>query len=119
MSHWNNPEIRDKIKSIAELSGVQVKDQSCTYRSQRCSNCGNVRKANRKKKDYVCKSCGFTIDADINAAKNHEQNLPDVPFTFRGSKMNLGDGFRWLESGFFSMTGEELTVPLSKNIITS
>ncbi len=41
------------------------------YTSQTCSRCGYVDKNNRVTQSrFVCKSCGFTINADINAAKN-------------------------------------------------
>jgi transposase len=111
MSHWNNPEIRDKIISRCELLGVQVVEQCCMYRSQRCSNCGLVRKANRKGKVYKCKSCGFVCDADLNAAINHEQNLPSLPKDLRKLRMNLGTGFYWKPNGLFLFDGTEFRVP--------
>jgi putative transposase len=41
----------------------------CT--SQMCSNCGFVSKENRKSQSlFICESCGFTCNADVNAAKN-------------------------------------------------
>lgn len=101
MSHWSNPEIRDKIKRRCEELEVPVVEQSCAYRSQRCSSCGLVRKANRKGKKYLCKNCGFESDADLNAALNHEQDLPIVLFALLGQKLNLGNGFFWKTNGFF------------------
>jgi transposase len=115
LSHWTNTLIRDKILSTCELNGVRVVQQDATYRSQRCSNCGLVRKANRKGKFYKCIGCGLEIDADLNAAKNHEQDLPTVPIALRMLRRNLGKGFLWKPNGFFEITGEALTVPLSKN----
>ena len=110
MRKWTNTLIRDKlIRKTTEL-GVQVKLQSSTYRSQRCSNCGNVRKANRKGKLYVCKNCGFSCDSDLNASLNHQVKLPDIPITFRKSKLNKGNGFFWKPNGFFSFSGQEFTV---------
>lgn len=42
--------------------------------TQMCSNCGNVKTKEEKVKlsdrEYVCKSCGCSIDRDLNAAKN-------------------------------------------------
>jgi len=111
LSHWSNPEIRDKIISRCAELNVSVVEQPCSYRSQRCSSCGNVRKANRKAKHYDCKNCGFSCDADLNAALNHLGDLPSVPSTFLGKRLNLGLGFFWKESGFFAFTGEELVSP--------
>lgn len=114
MSHWSNPEIRDKLKAKAEEQEVLVTEQSSTYRSQRCCNCGLVRKANRKGKLYSCKSCGAQSDADWNAAKNHEYDLPEISWSLRSLRKNLDPGFLWLESGIFNVDGSELTVSDSK-----
>ena len=114
MSHWCNPEIRDKIKRRCEELEVPVVEQSCAYRSQRCSQCGQVRKANRKGKVYQCKNCGSVLDADLNAALNHEQDLTPIPFAFLGQKLNLKDGFFWRSSGLFKPDGSELIVQSSQ-----
>ena len=107
LSHWTNTIIRDKVESKCEELGVQVKHQSSTYRSQRCSGCGIVRKANRKKKVYECKHCGLILDADYNASLNHVVDLLDIPYNFRNLKLNR-KGFFWLESGLFDLDGKSL-----------
>jgi len=112
LKHWTNTVIRDKLISICEVSGVHVTLQSCTYRSQRCSNCGLVRNSNRKGTLYVCSGCGFSNDADYNASCNHQQNLPDIPLKLRNLKLNR-KGFYWKETGFYTLDGVEFTVPLS------
>lgn len=111
MSHWTNTLIRDKIKKMAEEAEVPLIEQSSSFRSQRCSNCGSVRKANRKGKEYKCKHCGFSCDADLNASLNHAVDLPEVHWSIRGKGYNLGDGFYWLKHGLFSFDGQELRVP--------
>jgi len=109
MSHWTNTLIRDKIESKCEEEGIRLIHQSSTYRSQRCSNCGVVRKANRKGKIYKCKHCLHEMDADLNAAKNHTLDLPEIPYTLCKSRKNLKDGFYWNEYGFFDYsTGRSL-----------
>ena len=109
MSHWTNTTIRDKIESKCEEEGIRLIHQSSTYRSQRCSCCGVVRKANRKGKIYKCKHCSLEIDADLNASLNHVANLPEIPYTLRELKLNRGDGFLWLETGFYDFsTGRSL-----------
>jgi putative transposase len=41
------------------------------YTSQRCSACGIVDSNNRKSQaDFECTSCGFAMNADVNAARN-------------------------------------------------
>ncbi|WP_338112641.1 zinc ribbon domain-containing protein [Zooshikella ganghwensis] len=41
------------------------------YTSQKCAQCGHVEKANRASQArFECQSCGYTANADINAAMN-------------------------------------------------
>ena len=114
MSHWSNPEIRDKIKRRCEELEVPVVEQSCAYRSQRCSCCGLVKKSNRKGKEYNCCGCGFKSDADLNAAKNHSQDLFAIPFGFRVQEPNKKEGFLWKSDGLFTLDGKEPIVPCSQ-----
>ena len=107
LSHWTNTLIRDKVESIAEELGVQVTHQSSTYRSQRCSDCGVVRKSNRKGKTFECHECGLIIDSDYNASLNHEQSLPEIPWNFRELNLNR-KGFFWKKSGLFDLEGRSL-----------
>ena len=113
MQAWTNADIQRKVERLAEERNVSVKLQSSSYRSQRCSSCGTVRKANRKGKVYSCKRCGFVCDADLNAARNHEQNLPPIPDAFFRTGRNLRDGFLWNSSGCFLLSGAEPAVPPS------
>lgn len=115
MSHWSNPEIRDKIISRCEELEVPIIEQSSYYRSQRCNQCGQVRKANRKGKYYKCKNCGYNCDADTNASLNHVVDLPSIPWAFLGQKLNIGNGFFWKPEGFFNYDGTELRVPCNQN----
>ena len=110
LARWTNADIERKILSKAIESGVQTQLQPSTYRSQRCSGCGIVRKSNRRGKIYECKFCGLSIDADLNGALNHEIELPPLPYDIRQMKLNIS-GFRWNPEGIFNLSGEELTVP--------
>ena len=111
LKHWSNPEIVARLTQVAEEFGVRINPQSNAYRSQRCSGCGHVLKKARKGKLYVCPICGLVIDADINAAKNHEIELPDIPHCSELSRLARSDGFYWLPNGLFRMDGSELRVP--------
>lgn len=113
MSHWTNTEIRDKILNRCEELEVPVIQQSCSYRSQRCNQCGLVRKSNRNGKTYHCTHCNHTMDSDLNASLNHLGMLPPVPMTFLNKKYNLGKGFFWFEDGFF--IDAERRVPCNQN----
>lgn len=108
MSHWTNTLIRDKVEKVCEENGVRLTRMSPTYRSQRCSCCGVVRKANRKGKIYSCKLCGYEADADYNASLNLAIDLPEIPYVLRKKNMNRGNGFIWNEAGFFDFSGRHL-----------
>lgn len=51
------------------------------------------------------------MDADINAAKNHEIELPAISRSTELSKLAKDEGFFWLPDGLFSMDGSVLRVP--------
>jgi putative transposase len=49
----------------------RVEKVNPAYTSQRCSQCGNVDADSRKSQAlYVCTSCGYSCNADVNAARN-------------------------------------------------
>jgi hypothetical protein len=109
LSKWTYTEINAQIKSRCDIHGVRVVEQSATYRSQRCSDCGWTQKINRKRKEFICRECGSVHDADMNGALNHEADLYRLPINFWQSKMNVS-GFFWLETGIFDRSGQEITV---------
>lgn len=94
LSHWTYTTIIDKLESKCEDAGVQIKRINPTYTSQRCSQCGWVRKTNRKGKLFKCTSCGFTYDADLNAAINISLNLNAISKKERLLHKNKTD-FYW------------------------
>jgi transposase len=116
---WTNTLIRDSIKKHSWEIGVQFIEVACSYNSQRCNVCGWTQKSNRKGKVFVCKSCGNTIDADLNASQNVEirEKLPNPTYEFREDRVSL-KGFFWRLDGFFDSNGEVFTVsrPAISNI---
>ncbi|AEM79962.1 LOW QUALITY PROTEIN: hypothetical protein Thewi_2638 [Thermoanaerobacter wiegelii Rt8.B1] len=60
-----------KLKSKCEEYGIEYIEIDESYTSQKCSRCGVVRRSNRKYRGlYVCKECGYVLNADINGAIN-------------------------------------------------
>jgi putative transposase len=58
--------------------GISVVHVDARYTSQKCSQCGSVKKSNRKDQSrFKCRSCGYELNADLNAAKNIRQNYLD------------------------------------------
>ena len=109
LSHWNYTMIKDKLIRLGETEGFDLVEVPNEFRSQRCSSCGWVRKANRKGKMFKCSSCSFTHDADLNAASNLSLDLFKIPFWVRLKKINR-NGFFWKPDGLFSES-QECIVP--------
>src|SRR5919202_6638954 len=61
-------ELKQKVKVVAVKSGVLVYEINPKHTSQECSCCGYVSPANRNKEKFLCESCGWVVDADIDAA---------------------------------------------------
>jgi transposase len=101
MSHWAYTLINDKLKRVSEEKGFLLREVPNEFRSQRCSNCGWVRKANRKGKTFSCNKCGNKLDADFNAASNLLLDLFEIPYWVRLKKINR-KGFYWMPDGLFS-----------------
>jgi transposase len=112
LSHWTYTLINDKLYRVSEEKGFVFKEMSNEFRSQRCSCCGWVRKANRKGKTFCCNKCNNTLDADLNAASNLELDLYEMPYWVRLKKINR-KGFYWRHDGIFSESQEPI-VPDTK-----
>jgi len=70
-SNWSFFNLRQKIEYKAKLAGIPVIPVDPRYTSQMCSQCGYISKSNRPNQStFSCKSCGFSCNADINAAIN-------------------------------------------------
>ncbi len=64
-------ELQRAIQTLAEEKSILVRYVNRDYTSQKCSKCGYIDKRNRVSRDtFICKRCGFTLDADNNAAIN-------------------------------------------------
>jgi transposase len=58
-------------KASASTSPVAVVAVNPANTSRRCSGCGHTAKDNRKSQAvFRCQSCGYTDNADVNAARN-------------------------------------------------
>jgi IS605 OrfB family transposase len=107
LTHWTYATLFDKLDSLCLRFGVQITKVNPTYTSQRCSQCGWVRKSNRRGKQFRCKACDFTCDADLNAAKNIVLELPAI-----GRKQRLQHNNRM---GFYwHVVSQEFIVPDAK-----
>jgi putative transposase len=58
-------------RRLEDKAPGRVEKISPAFTSQRCSACGTVDgKSRESQADFACRSCGYTCNADVNAAKN-------------------------------------------------
>ena len=109
--------IEETVVEFCNRQGVLVRLQNSSYRSQRCSNpgCGYVYRGNRKGKNFRCKHCNYTTDADYSSSCNHEIDLPDISYLRYLS--NKPSKFFWKIEGVYDLRGQEFTVPDTQKII--
>jgi transposase len=107
MTHWTYTVIKKKLESLSEVEGFNLKEVPNEFRSQRCNQCGMVRKSLRKGKTFKCDVCGYTADSDLNAASNLELDLFEIPAWVRLKKINR-EGFYWMSDGLFTSTWEPI-----------
>jgi putative transposase len=68
---WSFAQVRSFIAYKAEERGSTVVAVDPRHTSQACSCCGHTARNNRRSRGrFVCRSCGFELHADLNAARN-------------------------------------------------
>jgi putative transposase len=68
---WSLFRRRLNDKATHATSPVEVVAINPAHTSQRCSECGHTTKENRKSQAiFRCTACGYSANADVNAAKN-------------------------------------------------
>jgi IS605 OrfB family transposase len=68
---WSFHQLRSFVEYKARLAGVFVVAVDPRDTSRACSGCGHCDKGNRKgRSDFSCQGCGYSINADLNAARN-------------------------------------------------
>ncbi|WP_049937464.1 RNA-guided endonuclease InsQ/TnpB family protein [Haloplanus natans] len=68
---WAFRQVQSFIQYKARAVGVEVISVNPAYTSQRCSRCGHTASTNRRTRSaFHCGDCGYSVNADYNAAKN-------------------------------------------------
>lgn len=66
---WAFAQLRTFLEYKAKLAGVEVVTIDPRNTSRECSQCGHIAKSNRRSQSvFKCRSCGFQLHADMNAA---------------------------------------------------
>jgi IS605 OrfB family transposase len=88
-SSWAFAQLRSFLSYKAALAGVPLHTVDPAYTSCTCSQCGHCEKANRKSQsEFCCKHCGFSCNADWNAALNISRAPVMVPIVGPKSSRN-------------------------------
>jgi IS605 OrfB family transposase len=73
----------------ANARRIQVDYVDARYTSQKCSQCGHTSKSNREYQAiFKCTQCSFSLNADLNAARNIERNYRDAKGYPEGLSVN-------------------------------
>jgi putative transposase len=68
---WSFAQLYCFVEYKAEASGIRVVKIDPRHTSQTCSRCGHQARNNRRSQSvFHCRSCGYQLNADLNAAKN-------------------------------------------------
>ena len=67
---WAYAQFLDILRYKAEGAGLEVIEVDPANTSRACNDCGRVDKASRKGLSFSCTQCGYSLHADLSAARN-------------------------------------------------
>jgi IS605 OrfB family transposase len=67
---WACYQLEQYLRYKAQALGFEVVDIDPKHTSQACSRCGYTHPNNRHGLTFSCQACGYTLHADLNAARN-------------------------------------------------
>jgi len=67
---WTFSKLQQFVQYKALEAGIDTIFVEAKYTSQRCSKCGHIEISNRNGLSFICKHCGYSLNADYNASKN-------------------------------------------------
>jgi len=71
---WSFAQLYSFVEYKAEARGIQVEKIDPRHTSQTCSKCGYHHRSNRRSQSlFLCKNCGYCLNADLNASINIKQ----------------------------------------------
>ena len=86
---WSFYELEQFLSYKAMAKSIKVDHVDARYTSQKCSHCGHISRSNRKSQAvFKCVQCDFSLNADLNAARNIELNYRDAKCYPEGLSVN-------------------------------
>lgn len=70
LNRWAFHQLETFIRYKAEAHGFEVIEVEASGTSKGCSRCGYTAAHNRNRHDFTCRACGYSLHADLNAARN-------------------------------------------------
>ncbi len=70
LGNWSYYQLGNFIQYKAEELGKNTIKVNPRHTSQMCSQCGHTERSNRKGSQFKCMTCGFELNADLNASRN-------------------------------------------------
>lgn len=109
----NIQRVKDMVKHIAEKHNILVSFIQPEFTSQTCSKCGHIEKTSRKNQEtFICKECGYEINADLNAAVNIKVRVAETEF--RNALLKQTPTGSYLPST--SITGDDVLQVLAQRV---
>ena len=92
---WSFAQLYSFIKYKAEVRGIEVVKVDPRHTSQTCSRCGYQHRSNRRSQSlFLCRQCGYQLNADYNAAKNIREkyitSLASLGTSLAGGSQSIG-----------------------------
>lgn len=92
LHNWSFAKFQTFLIYKAQERGIRIEKIDPRYTSQICSRCGYQHRSNRKTQSlFVCRSCGYCLNADLNAAYNiRNKHLASLGMTLTGGSPSSG-----------------------------
>ena len=108
LSAWSYSDLEYKLIYKCRRNGIRVEFVDARYTSQKCSVCKTIDKASRKGNRYVCRHCGNSMHADVNAAINIRDNY--ITRVQQSGQAAVNQPYGW------GATGKPETEPVGKTL---
>ena len=92
---WSFAQLYSFLEYKAEARGIEVVKVDPRHTSQTCSRCGYQHRSNRRSQSlFLCRQCGYQLNADYNAAKNIREkyiaSLASLGTSLPGGSQSIG-----------------------------
>jgi putative transposase len=89
---WSFAQFHSFLTYKAQERGIQVAKVDPRHTSQTCSQCGYQHRSNRRSQSlFLCRRCGFSLNADLNASRNiRDKYLASFGISLAGGPLSDG-----------------------------